>query len=690
MEDFEEQKLRLPELSEKIFCKNGYARALPNFEHRPEQERMAYACAQAFAADSALLFEAGTGIGKSMAYLVPGIIAATRFNRQLIVATRTIALQQQIMQKDLPRIRSLFDACGELADCAGFRAAILMGRSNYLCSHRLRRALAERRELFDTEESKELDRIADWSLKTSTGFVEELDPPPNPDVWAWVNAESSSCTARNCSDGQCFYQNARRAVGEADVVVLNHSLLFSMMAAGLNAEDQPRGILFPNDMLVMDEAHLVPDAATECFGTSLSSFYMARELKRIYDPAKKRGLITRQGLAESRDKQIVREAIDCARDFFAGIAANFLSSRDTIRLTAPDWVDLEICSKLDTLARMLDALAQNARTDSLSAEIKDYKRSVVGMKNTIEDCAWLADDNSVYWAELAKGKKSDGVRLNSAPIDVSQILRRKVFSRSTAAIMTSATLASDGSMDAFAGKIGAETAESFVCKSPFDYPKNMRVLVDTSAPEPDRDSMRLDCEPLARAIERLAAQVSGGTLALFTSHRELNKCASLLEGSDLAKARNIYVQGRLKRGAAAVRFARDGNALLLGTDTFWTGIDIPGDALCQVIITRLPFENFKHPLAEAKMERAQAMGENPFLTISIPNAVTKFRQGIGRLIRSKNDRGIVVILDSRIATKHYGLKFTSALPTPFFARCNSENLIERAREAAEELGILKA
>lgn len=276
----------LPPLCEKIFGSGGYASILPNFEYRPEQERMAYCCAQAFSGNSPLLFEAGTGVGKSMAYLVPGIIAAKRFKRQLVVATHTIALQQQIMEKDLPRISMMFSNCVALSDCADFKAALLLGRANYLCPHRLKRALAEKRELFDTAESAELERIAAWAETTRTGLAEELNPPPDPEVWSWVNADSSSCAPKNCSDGSCFYQNARRGISSADIVVLNHNLLFSLLSAGMGAGKDESGVLFANDMLVIDEAHLIPDVASDAFGLSISGPGIRRELSRIYDPRK--------------------------------------------------------------------------------------------------------------------------------------------------------------------------------------------------------------------------------------------------------------------------------------------------------------------------------------------------------------------------------------------------------------------
>ncbi len=657
----------LPDLCEKIFARDGYASILPNFEHRPEQEKMAYCAAQAFASDSPILFEAGTGVGKSLAYLVPGIIAAVRSGRQLVVATHTIALQQQIVKKDLERVRALFSNRDALADCAGFKSAILVGRSNYLCSHRLKRALAERRELFDSEESRELDRIADWAISTKTGLVEELNPPPNPEVWAWVNADSSSCTPRNCSDGTCFYQNARKNAAQADVVILNHSLLFSLLASGLGTESDERGVLFPNDFLVMDEAHLAPDTASEAFGISLSGGGALRILRRIYDPRKKRGLITRGGMAEYVDKQKVCEAISTCETFFANIRKDMLAESDTVRLHSPDWNDGEILLKLDALARLLDSFAQNAKDEKLSAEIKDLRKSVVGMHNSIEDCLSLGDRDSVYWLERC-GRGNCDARINSAPVDVSKILRRAIFDRGVGVLMTSATLAVNGDMSPFSERIGAEGAENFICSSPFDYDRQMSALLCVNAPEPDAETKKLDPECIGKSVEKFSAEWDGGTLVLFTNRSDMKGTADFLRNSSPLKEREIFVQGELGRSEITKRFSDAGNAILLGTDTFWTGIDVPGPALSQVIITRLPFDNFRHPLIEARMERVEADGESSFQKISLPNAIIKFRQGIGRLIRNSSDEGRIVILDSRIASKPYGKKFVAAIPTAKITR----------------------
>ncbi len=655
----------LPNLCERIFGDGGYASALPNFEHRPEQEKMAYFCAQTLAAGGSLLFEAGTGVGKTLAYLIPGIVEAKRGGKQLVVSTRTIALQRQIMEKDLPRARLLFSSVEDLSDCADFEHALLVGKSNYLCTHRLKRALAEKKELFDSEESKELERIAEWAASTQTGLLEELSPPPDPDVWSWVNADSSSCNSRNCSDGSCFYQAARRNIARANVVVLNHNLLFSLIAAGADSES---GILFPNDMLVLDEAHTIPEVASECFGIGLSQGGIMRELKRIYDPSKKRGLITRGTLAEHWDKMTVSKAISNCEDFFGRIGENYVAMRDTVRLTSPNWESDELPNSLDSVADMLKSFEQNAPTDSLCAEIRDHRKRIVGIKNSLESCIYLGDEeSSVYWLEKTG---SSNIAINAAPLDIAPILRKILFSGTSPVILASATLASDsdGNMEDFASRIGAEHAEKCSVKSPFDYDKNMLVEIFSDAPEPDKNSKRQDCEYLAKKISSLSLQIDGGTLALFTSYRELKGTVDIIRASGLLGGRKIFVQGEMSRSEIIRRFEEAGNALLAGTDTFWTGIDIPGKTLSQVVITRLPFENPNHPLLAARMERFEALGGNSFQKIFLPSAIIKFRQGVGRLIRSKRDSGRIAILDSRIFSKSYGKKFIEALPSKKFER----------------------
>lgn len=680
------QPLFLSETSDAIFKAGGAMQEYLGFEHRPEQEKMSRFCAQAFEADTPLVFEAGTGVGKSLAYLIPGIIAAKRTRRPLIVSTNTIALQQQILNKDLPLVKLLFTRDETLRDFADFKTAFLVGRANYLCTTRLRRAIAEKTELFETKEAAELERIREWALTTETGLYEELNPPPMPEVWGWVNADSSSCTLKNCSDGLCFYQKAKKKIAGADVVIVNHSLLFSLIASGAASEIGSKGVLFSNDMCVLDEAHLIHDVAAENFGLSISSRALNRELKRIYDPRKKRGLIMRGGLAREIEKDVVADAIRESEEFFASVRQKYLTKRDTVSLSSPEWIENTLDKPLEILAQTLASLASRAQSEQAASEIKDYQRRIIAARNALQDAVFLSSRDHVYWVE--KSGSSENVSIQSAPIDVAPILREVLFERETSVILTSATLAtSKGNLDSFIEKTGAEAAEKFVANSPFDYKKNMRVMLCNDAPEPDKDSKKLDCENIAKIIERLCAGVEGGTLVLFTGYYEMNKTADFLYESNILKDRRILVQKQMPRAELIARFKEHGNAVLLGTDSFWTGIDVPGKALSQVIITRLPFANPSHPLVEARNNKILSEGGKPFIQLSIPEAIIKFRQGVGRLIRSKTDKGIISLLDSRLVSKPYGRNFMAALPPAPVLRFNSGNLELQLKTALNELKI---
>ncbi len=680
------QPLFLSETSDAIFKAGGAMQEYLGFEHRPEQEEMSRFCAQAFEADTPLVFEAGTGVGKSLAYLIPGIIAAKRTRRPLIVSTNTIALQQQILNKDLPLVKLLFTRDETLREFADFKTAFLVGRANYLCTTRLRRAIAEKTELFETKEAAELERIREWALTTETGLYEELNPPPMPEVWGWVNADSSSCTLKNCSDGLCFYQKAKKKIAGADVVIVNHSLLFSLIASGAASEIGSKGVLFSNDMCVLDEAHLIHDVAAENFGLSISSRALNRELKRIYDPRKKRGLIMRGGLAREIEKDVVADAIRESEEFFASVRQKYLTKRDTVSLSSPEWIENTLDKPLEILAQTLASLASRAQSEQAASEIKDYQRRIIAARNALQDAVFLSSRDHVYWVE--KSGSSENVSIQSAPIDVAPILREVLFERETSVILTSATLAtSKGNLDSFIEKTGAEAAEKFVANSPFDYKKNMRVMLCNDAPEPDKDSKKLDCENIAKIIERLCAGVEGGTLVLFTGYYEMNKTADFLYESNILKDRRILVQKQMPRAELIARFKEHGNAVLLGTDSFWTGIDVPGKALSQVIITRLPFANPSHPLVEARNNKILSEGGKPFIQLSIPEAIIKFRQGVGRLIRSKTDKGIISLLDSRLVSKPYGRNFMAALPPAPVLRFNSGNLELQLKTALNELKI---
>jgi ATP-dependent DNA helicase DinG len=672
---------RAPELTGRAFREGGWLQADLDLEHRPGQELMAHAVAAAFRDDEPLLIEAGTGIGKSLAYLVPGIIHATDCGRQLIVSTHTISLQEQLEGKDLPLCRRLFGAVPGLAGYAGFASTVLVGKSNYLCTSRLSNALAERASLFDDAEYAELQRIADWAETTPTGLRHDLQPPPNPDVWDGVNADSSACSRRNCDCERCFYQRARARVRSAQVVVVNHALLFSLISAGgaraEGAGHDVSGVLFPGDFVVLDEAQTVPEVAEENFGLALSSLGIERTLRHLYNPRTRRGVMRKRGgpgVGES-----VAEALDACGRFFDRLAATLLAEQPIARVREPGAAEplprdplaaLEKC-----VARAADGLADGRERD----ELLEQRARLRAIRGGIDEWLSLANAGHVYWAERV-GRKQSIVSLRSAPVDVAPELERCLFGAGVSVVCTSATLAYGGEMGPFAARMGASSSRAVVAESPFDFERNMRVFVAADIPPPSAPDSRSSVDAIADYVGFCCSRIPGGSLVLFTSYRDMQAVAAAVGPSLGASGRPFLLQGGdCSRTELAQRMRDAGNAVLFGTDSFWTGVDVPGDALSQVVIARLPFTAPAHPIAEAKAELIRDRGGDPFNELTLPEAVMKFRQGAGRLIRTRTDRGVITILDSRVLAKSYGRLFIEGLPQRSFVRLTRENRLEQFR-----------
>ena len=655
-------------LADRAFAPEGWLAQRLLLEHRPQQEAMAQAVSRAMATDLPLVFEAGTGVGKSLAYLVPGILQAVSEKRPLLVSSHTIALQQQLKNHDIPLVRRLFDQVPELERFRDFRVALLVGRGNYLCGHRLARAIQTRGDLFNKTEAEELERICEWSTQTKTGLREELTPAPSHEVWEWVNADSSSCNSKNCSPETCFYRRALAERAKAQVVILNHSLLFSLISAGLSPAGGARGVLFPDDFLVLDEAHTVPEIATNHCGLNISSYAIDRALKVLFNPKTKKGLLARHGKAA--DQQSVVRALSASESFFNGIRREYLEKRDVLRLLKPDWTDPLLHRPLGTVSMLLKRLRQDISDEGTQQELADHATRLDAYLKGITHCLTLEDEGEVYWLEKT-GRRRQIVSLRTAPIDVAEFLRETLFEKSTGVTLTSATLTSGRSMAPFLRRAGAEGEETGLEASPFDYENHVDIYIAEDAPGPDRTSQRLDISYLADTIGYCVRQIEGGTLALFTSYADLNRVAAQLREELAKEGRPLLSQGMgLSRAELKSQFIEAGNAVLLGTESFWTGFDVPGPALSQVIITRLPFEIPTHPVAEARAEWIRKRGGNPFAEMTLPDAVIQFRQGIGRLIRKQDDTGRVVILDSRILQKEYGRHFIEVLPKRHYARFN--------------------
>ena len=680
---------RAPRFAAETFAEGGWLHAGLGLEHRPQQEQMARAAAAAFRDDAALLFEAGTGVGKSLAYLVPGIVHAIDQGRQLIVSTNTMSLQEQIETKDLPLCRRLFSSAPALAPYAAFKSAVLVGKANYLCTSRLAAALAERASLFGDDDYPELQRIADWAGVTPTGLRHDLRPAPRDEVWEAVNADSSSCSRKYCDCERCFYQRARARLRAADVIIINHALLFALISGGgPRAEAQgegaaeARGVLFPGDFLVLDEAHTVPEVATAHFGLSLGSHGVERTLRHLYNPRTKRGLLRRLRPAGGSPggrgaAQLVGEALDASARFFAAVEASLLVPRAIARLREAGPVEPALDAPLEALERLVARAADRLGDGRERDELLEQRDRLGGMRASLAEWLALGDAGHVYWAERS-GRRRTAVTLRSAPIDVAPALRRHLFGCGSAVVCTSATLAIGGEMEPFAARIGADAARTGIVLSPFDFGRQMRVFVASDVPPPSPREARLALDVLADYIGFCALRVRGGSLVLFTSHGDLRAVAAALEPALQAAGRPLLLQGdSASRAELTRRMQALGNAVLFGTDSFWTGVDVPGEALAQVIVTRLPFDPPDHPVAEARAERILENGGSPFNELTLPGALVMFRQGIGRLIRNQTDRGVVTVLDSRVLAKTYGRLFLECLPNPDFTRLTRENREER-------------
>ncbi|WP_269524660.1 ATP-dependent DNA helicase [Coraliomargarita parva] len=661
-------------LVETIFKEGGQLQTVLGLSHRPQQAAMALSVASALENDRPLLFEAGTGVGKSLAYLIPGLIHAMETERPFIVSSHTISLQEQIRNKDLKLCEQLFQKGPGLQRYAHFKTALMVGRGNYCCTTRLQNALKDAQssqtEIFPGDEKKDLLRLAKWSATSGEGTLQELSPAPLPDVWDAVNADSSTCSRKNCDSSVCFYQRARKQLMSANCVIVNHSLLFSLINAGMPPEGNTRGVLLADDFVVLDEAHRIPAIATDHFGVHVSSYAVDRALKRLFNP-RKGGILRKHG--SNWDQMAVDQALAASGEFFSYLCDTFLQKKPILRIYEGGFCENILSGPLKEVAERLGEIIQKNDNETVQDELRDHRRRILGYRDAISGFVNYAESDHVQWIERG-GKKGQIVTLRSAPLDVAPYLREAIFSRGTSAVLTSATLSDGQRLDSFQKKVGGEAADTEIEYSPFNYKENCRIYLATDAPLPEPGQGRLDLDYLANMICWSSRRVEGGSLVLFTSHFDLRQVRERCEAFFRKLGRPLFCQGHGQARSELTRqFAEAGNGVLFGTDSFWTGVDVPGPALSQVIITRLPFENPSHPVSEARAEYVRERGGNPFADIAVPDALVKFRQGIGRLIRRHEDQGNIVILDSRLLTKPYGGRFLEALPIRDYCRFNRHN-----------------
>lgn len=676
-----------------FFSPTGVLARAKNFEYRPQQQQMAEAVARALSDGGHLAVEAGTGVGKSLAYLVPSILYAVKEHKKAIISTHTINLQEQLTEKDLPLLEKVLPV--------RFSFTMLKGRANYLCTRRLHKALQLSDSLFTSPEIEELKRVAEWAHTTTDGSLSDFDHEPDPRVWAQVCSERGLCSPKLCGPGSdfaeahghpCFFQKVRSRILSADVLVVNHTLFFTLLG-GVD-EEVDGGVLFKNDFVVFDEAHTVEHVASRHIGLSVSSAQLRFSLQRLWHPRTQKGLLAT--LMQSQAVPVVADVYEQSDSFFTAVeqACDELNraarttapkrgegeagarrrSWSEMRVRRPDLVQDNLTLPLQRVVERVRDLIETVDDKETASELQECNRRLVELRQAVAEFLSQREDDHVYWVERG-GRAHQNLTLNAAPVDVAEFLRRRLFGAETSVVMTSATLSMDNrnlgkpvkpqpgrrdGMNYFAGRVGANEATLLQTGSPFDFERQMRLYVVGKMPDPREEAYR---NALIHWIEHFVRQTHGKAFVLFTNTKLMQEIGEAMEPFFTELGLECFVQGTgMPRSLMLEKFKEDVDSVLFGTDSFWQGVDVPGESLSNVIITRLPFAVPDHPLIEARLERLEAEGRNPFMEFSLPEAVLKFRQGAGRLIRTKTDTGIVVVLDNRVLTKRYGQAFLDALP----------------------------
>jgi ATP-dependent DNA helicase DinG len=671
------------------------SRAHPGYEDRPTQREMSAAIAARYNDGGVLVAEAGTGTGKSIAYLIPAVEWAVRNRERTVVSTNTINLQEQLVTKDLPFLRN---ALGR-----PFRYALVKGRGNYISIRRAKLAMASGLTLVDGPAARELAALEEWLESTKDGSLQDLPFTPSSEAWDEVASDSDACLRARCPHfEQCFYQKARRDAAGADVLVVNHHLLFSDLAVRrVQGNWTAPAVLPPYRRLVLDEAHNVEDAATSHLGVAISNRGLGRLLSRL----DRRGKGVLRGL-EERLKMLDGAAIraECLRRIERSLrpdvgnakqrAAELFARLEGILARAPDgvlrlgedfagedgWQEQvapaleDLLVVLDRLARGLDSLRESILTDRHATEkLEEHLVEANALANRVRGQAdglrtvlvpGEDDVALVRWLERRGGGPAQALNVVAcaAPIELGDVLRDALWEPMDTAILTSATLSTRDGFSFITGRLGLDRVirvaeERF--PSPFDFSAQTMVAIPTDLP-----TVRADAhdEATATVLRDLAGLSDGGIFGLFTSYRSLRNVAALLRRWRVEARWPLFVQGEASRGDLVRRFTADGRGILLGVASFWEGVDVPGDPLRGLVLAKLPFRVPTEPLTAARMEALGRDGRNGFAHYMLPHAALRLKQGFGRLIRSTADRGAVVLLDGRVLEKSYGRYFLETLP----------------------------
>ena len=687
---------------EKLLGAGGIlASNIPDYEFRQEQVDMAIRVTEALNASKHLVVEAGTGTGKSLAYLVPAILWAVANDMPVVVSTNTKNLQSQLLGKDLPLLTGLVGR--------GLKAAVIKGRRNYLCVRKLLFALEHAGLDLSPEERLALAGVLVWSIRSASGDLSECSAaagPADPALHEMITADASECRGGRCDHrSRCFLFRARRHALSAHIVIANHAVVFTEMADGDSSM-----VLPPYRHAILDEAHNLEDAATRGLSMELSRYGIHFLLGRLWRPGRRHhdggilpALTDHLGRYRSISPEVVGRmeqdavkvmdamaALDPVIDtLFSELSALLEGARgrESLRYSAErriesDWALVlgareNLGRALGGLSLLLSAIIETLGHESLEAMpdrenfAKEINGVLVRVKQFSAEAAFVvagASPDHVFWVERTKGRQG-GARAWAAPISVGAMLAEQLYAQKASIIFTSATLTVNGSLDFVKKRLGLNVLEpgrilEMTVGSPFDYARQCTFMVPLFLPEPGESGGNY-AEALGLLLAEVFRRTHGRALTLFTSYDMLQGCARTLRAQMGADSGQLLVHGESgSREHITQTFKQQTESVLFGTHSFWEGVDVPGESLTCLVLARLPFPVFTDPIVEARCERLESEGTSAFAGYSIPAAVIRFRQGFGRLIRHRNDRGIVIVADRRVAQKSYGQWFRRSVPAP--------------------------
>lgn len=705
----EARKLIAPKMAAGWLAPGGsIAGKLTGYEHRPEQLRMLEAVTAAFNQDEILTVEAGTGTGKSLAYLLPSIAWSVANQERVVVSTHTINLQEQLILKDLPFLTQI-----KGMECT---TALVKGRGNYVCKRKAKLAEEQGGFLLEEEHSRELRELLAWAKNSKDGSLSDLPVRPRPEVWEQVISENDNCLRARCDFySTCFFYSARRAAAKADIIVVNHHLLMADLALRdeLGSYTQ-NAVLPPSRRVIIDEAHHLEDVATSYFGSRIAFAAIERTFGRLRShrsegkgvlPALRMKLesverpddrTVAHAAAHYIDERLIKQKLSLMTDAeqcFAELLVDLenqighevrAGSDEKVRVVpafraTPYWGELEkwlrrlgtsFGAYAEEVGRVLESLSD--LSDETEKEVISFLTELGALQGRIAGYAaellhFLEDDeNMCRWIELRQRPRTGkSIAFNTAPIEVGPLLRKALFEQFPTVVMTSATLAVDRSFDYVHEHLGVDELgdphrlRTLQVDSPFHFAEQAILAVPQDLPEPTAAGYEAATH---EAILAVVSAAKGGTFVLFTAYGALNRAVEALGHELRSRGLAVLRQGEMNRHLLLSRFVADPSAVLFATDSFWEGVDVRGDALRCVIITRLPFRVPTEPIEQARVEAIEEHGGNAFAEHTVPQAVIKLKQGFGRLIRSRTDRGAVVLLDSRVVRKHYGRVFLDSLP----------------------------